>query len=149
MNKQAVNTNALNVKDAQNNMPVIAVNDFKEALQASIGLSPLATGTKFESDDLVNADTVRLIDFDWAEYVEHAGEPNEREVKFTIWQVEVTAMDGEITRGYYQGGTVLNKLARAIEEKGLFGELSAYGININAHWGKTAGKNDILLIDIL
>ena len=146
--KKEVNTNALGVKDTKNK-PVIAASDFKEALQSSIGLSPLATGVKFESDDLVEADKVHLTAFDWVAYTENEGGADERDVKFTIWAVEVTDTSGNITKGYYQGGTVLNKLARAIEEKDLFAELAAFGIDINVHWGKTSSKNDILLIDII
>ena len=148
--KKEVNTNAVAVKDTQAGALAINSKDaFKELLQGSIGLSPLATGQKFESDDLIEAAGVHLVDFDWVEYTENAGETDERDVKFTLWAVEVTDMSGGITKGYYQGGTVLNKLAKTIEDNDLFDELAEYGIDVNVRWGKTAKKKEIVLIDIL
>lgn len=147
-----VTTNALNVKNADTKIAVPELDAFKAELQASIGLSPLAVGVKFETDDLVNAKSVRLLDFDWVEYTENVGEPDEKDVRFALWAVELIDENDETDTpilGYHQGGIVLNKLAEAVEQKGLYEAMKTYGIDINAHWGKTSAKKQILLVDIV
>lgn len=126
----------------------VTYDQFVEALQAELGLSPLAVGEKFESDDIVKADTVTLWDYDWVDYTENAGTDKERQVHFSIWKTTVER-GGKVIEGYYQGGVVLNKLATAIAANGLQNEMHEYGIHIKAEWGKTSGKNEILLVKIV
>ncbi len=129
--------------------PLMSEKAFMDMLQGAIGVSPLAVGTKFETDDLIAAVSVRLYDFDWVDYVENAGKPDEREVHFTVWSTIVTDTDGNKIEGYYQGGTVLNKLATAIETKNIRAEMEKYGIGISVSWGKTNSNNKIALITIV
>ncbi len=125
-------------------------SDFSALLQGAIGISRLAVGHKFTTDELVKSPTVTLRDFDWVDYVENAGTPNERNVHFSVWAVDVATNDGNQTiSGYYQGGTVLNKLADTIESNNLRREMEKYGIPITVSWGKTNNKNDIAVITIL
>lgn len=117
-------------------------------MQGELGLSPLAVGEKFESDDIVKADRVTLWAFDWVEYTVNEGTDKEENVRFALWKTTVER-SGKRVEGYYQGGVVLNKLATAIGKKGLEAELQKYGVNIKAEWGKTSSKNEILLITIV
>lgn len=125
---------------------------FLDMLAGEIGLSSLAVGEKFSSDDLVKADVIHLFAYDWVEYVESAGTPEERDVRFALWGVELREEDGtgdfKATRGYYQGGTVMNRLALAIEKNNAADDFARFGINIKCKWGKTRDKNKILLVEI-
>lgn len=126
---------------------------FKQMLQGEIGLSPLAVGTKFESDDLVHADRVHLLDYDWVDYYENEGTPDEKHVNFALWAVEISNEDGKgdyITEtGYYQGGLVMSKIAKAIERNNAYDDLRKFGIDVKCEWGKTNAKNPILLVTIV
>lgn len=118
-------------------------------LQGEINLSPLAVGTKFDSDDLVKADYVKLKEFDWVEYVENEGTEKERNVRFALWAIDV--QNGEkVEQGYYQGGIILNKIATAIgKSEKLLDDFNRFGVIIKCEWGKTSSKNDILLVKVL
>lgn len=126
---------------------------FLEMIQSSIGISDLAVGKKFDTDDLVKADMVRLLDYDIVSYLENEGAQNEREVNFAVWSVEVSNEDGTgvmtTETGYYQGGTVMTKIAKAIARHGAYEDLRKFGIAVKCRWSKTSGKNDILLVDII
>lgn len=141
--------NEIETKGKEVNTPaLIAENMFKESLQGALGLSPLAVGEKFESDDLVAADKVTLWAYDWVNYTENEGTDKEREVNFALWKATVER-GGVVIDGYYQGGTILNKLARHIANNNLERELETYGVDISAEWGKTSSKNDILIIKVI
>lgn len=135
---------------AQDERPAAAAtyDQFVELLQGELGLSPLAVGEKFESDDIVKADNVTLWDYDWIDYTENAGTDKERNVHFAIWKTTIER-NGKTIEGYYQGGVVLNKLATAIGSHGLQNELHEFGVKIKAEWGKTSGKNEILLVRVI
>lgn len=132
---------------------VISESDFRDLLNSEIGLSPLAYGTKFESDDLVRAENVILTDFDIVEYIQGEGTDKEKDVRFALWRVkiqdDVDFDKGVYREGYYQSGAVLTKLADAIRNKGLQKELETYGVKIKAKWEKTSANNPILTITIL
>ena len=127
--------------------------DFLAELQSAFEVSPLAVGVKFSSDDLVNAARVVLRGFDWVDFtkkVDVNGVTTERDVQYSVWSVELWEKgDKEPTIGYCNGGITLNKLAKAIDQKGLQAELASYGVEINARWDKTSNRNSILLIDIV
>ncbi len=124
-------------------------SEFVDVLQGALGVSPLAVGQKFTTDDLIDAVKVTLRDFDWVDYVERAGDEDEREVHFTVWSTTIINDDGDEIDGYYQGGTVLNKLATAIETKNLRREMGEYGIHVSVSWGKTNNKNKIALFTVV
>lgn len=144
MNKNEIETTAQKAVPAQ----AASYEEFVSLLQGELGLSPLAVGEKFESDDIVKADNVTLWDFDWVDYTENAGTDKERNVRFAIWKTTLEK-GGKTYEGYYQGGVVLNKLATAIGSHGLQNELHEYGVKIKAEWGKTSGKNEILLVRVI
>lgn len=127
--------------------------EFTELLQSAIGLSPLAVGEKFSTDDLIAAESVTLWAFDWVDYVENEGTADEKNVHFALWKtiIEVKEKSGETVaiEGYYQGGAILNKIAQAIADNNAYTELGTYGIKIRVEWGKTSGKNPIALITVL
>lgn len=120
-----------------------------DILQGELGLSPLAVGEKFESDDLVQSADITLWAYDWVNYIENEGTDKEREVRFALWKTTLTDRKGVTREGYYQGGAILNKLATAIGANGLENEMAEYGVKITAKWGKTSSKNDILLIQVV
>lgn len=134
------------VANVTKNVPAEPFNPaaFIEELQSVISLSPLAHGTKFESEDIVNAEDVVLNDLDIVEYKKSDGE----EVRFAVWRCETT-IKGEKYDGYYQSGAVLTKLADHILENNQIENVRAHGIRINATWGKTSTKNNIVLVDIV
>ena len=130
-------------------LPPLSIADAVSKLTAAIGVSPLAVGTKFESDDLVNADYVRLKDFDWISYRENKGSDDEKEVNYSLWSVTVYN-DDKIENGYYQAGVVLGNLARSIEEDVQLREfMDTYGICVIVQWSKTNSKNPIITVQIL
>lgn len=122
-------------------------------LQSEIGISPLAVGTKFETDDLVAADGVKLKDFDLVEYTEDEGGKNEKHVRFYVWAVEVSNKDRQggytVESGYYQGGTVMNKIAETIRRYNAESDLHNFGIDVKVEWGKTSSGNKIALVTVL
>lgn len=127
--------------------------EFRDLLNSEIGLSPLAYGTKFESDDIVSAEVVILTAFDIVEYVQGAGTDREKHVRFALWRVRLQDA-GDISantyqEGYYQSGAVLTKLADVINNKGLRNELEQYGIKIKAKWEKTSANNTVMTVTIL
>ena len=144
MNNKVVETTAT----AANNPAVMEESAFKALLQGAIGLSPLATGEKFSTDDLVEMSNVTLWDYDWVDYTEGEGTRDEKYVRFALWKV-TAERDGVTVDGYYQGGTILNKLAATIQTNNAGEELRKYGVKIKVEWGKTNAKNDIALITII
>lgn len=123
--------------------------DFNQLLQSSLGVSPLAYGDKFESDDLVNAKAVTLTAYDFVSYTENAGTAKERDVRFAVWRATIIDDDDVQRDGYVQGGLVLTKLADVIEDKGLQAALEQFGVNIECTWGKTSSNNNILQVKVI
>lgn len=141
--------NEIEAVGTETNRPAMLTADaFKASLQGALGLSPLAVGEKFESDDLVKADKVTLWEFDWVDYTKNEGKPDEENVHFALWRVTVENK-GDITEGYYQGGVVLNKLATHIQSENIGEELSTFGVEIRAEWDKTSSGNKILKITVV
>lgn len=141
--------NALVTTDERYNVVLESAEQLADFLQGEIGLSPLAVGKKFESDDLVKARSVMLNAYDWVDYLEQEGTDKEKHVHFSLWAVEVVDENGETEYGYYQGGTILNKMALALDKSNGADALVRYGVKIKCEWGKTNSKNDILLISVV
>lgn len=126
-------------------MVVTTYEQLSDFVGEAIGTSPLMEGTKFSSDELIAADVVILRDVDWVDYIQDEGEPSERAVHFSIWSVEV---DGE--KGYYQAGTVFNKIARALERNpSAYQVFRENGLRIKCTWGQTSSKNKIVLVSVV
>lgn len=130
---------------AQKDTPVaIATRDsFFDTIEQSIGVSPLAVGRKFTSDDLVDADFVQLLDYDFVDY-----DASDEHVHFAVWRVSVEN-DGEDVEGYYESGTVLTKVAHVVHDNKMDDELHQFGIPIKCDWGKTSSGNRIILVNIV
>lgn len=139
------------------NDKIVAISNAAELsafLNAEIGTSALMVGTKFSSEDLINAETVTLLDFDWVDYIKDEGTSEEQHVHFSVWSVLVehdTGANGVIAEeGYYQAGTVFNKIARALERNPAACEaFRQYGQKIRCSWGQTSSKNKIVLVSIV
>ncbi len=145
-NKKIIETTGSASRPLTDTLSQTAFNDF---LQGAIGVSPLAVGVKFTTDDLIDAISVVFTNFDWVDYVENAGNDDEREVHFSVWSTTIVNDDGNTVEGYYQGGTVLNKLAVAIDTNDLRREMERYGIHVSVSWGKTNNKNKIALFTVV
>lgn len=123
---------------------------FLTLVQSAMGVSPLAYGRKFESDDLVAAiSPVTLTELDLVDYKENEGTPNEKDVHFALWRVTVETSQDTFEDGYYQSGTVLTRLGDYIRNAGLENDLRTYGVKIKASWGKTTGGQKILKVDLV
>lgn len=123
-------------------------------LNDAIGTSPLMEGKKFSSDDLIAADVVILRDFDWVDYVQDEGTKDEKVVHFSIWAVEVGHEDGTgdvlTETGYYQAGTVFNKIARTLENNpAALDVFRKHGQRVKCSWGQTSSKNKIVLVTVV
>lgn len=117
-----------------------------------IGTSPLMTGTKFSSEELIMAEYVVLRDFDWVDYIQNEGTEEEKEVHFSVWTVDVVtdAGDNISDSGYYQAGTVFNKIARALEKNpSALQVFRENGLRIQCSWGQTSSKNKIVLVSVV
>lgn len=77
--------------------------------------SPLMTGQKFTTEDLMSVDRVCIIDADLVDYEKGDGEP----VHYAVVTVVIpTDKDEEPTVGYYCGGMILTKLIDGIINRG-------------------------------
>ena len=139
----------------ENENAIVATQEQLTAfLSDVIGTSPLMEGKKFSSDDLIAADVVILRDFDWVDYVQDEGTTDEKDVHFSIWAVEVGNEDGTgdvlTETGYYQAGTVFNKIARALEKNPTALDMfRKYGQRVKCSWGQTSSKNKIVLVTVV
>lgn len=126
----------------------ITQSAFVQVLQTTLGVSDLAYGTKFDSDDLVTAKDLFLTDYDFVSYTENAGTPKERDVRFAVWRVVLDRGNG-FEEGYTQGGIVLTKLADGIEKNNLRPQMEAFKIHVKCAWAKTGSNNNVLTVSIL
>lgn len=129
-------------------------DSYTAMLQGELGLSPLAVGTKFETDDLLKANNVHLSAFDWVDYIKDEGGEKEEKVHFALWAVEVGTLNKktseiEYESGYYQGGVVLNKLAMALERNDALDDFAMFGVDVTFRREKTSSGNPIVLVDIM
>lgn len=128
----------------------VEVAEFQREMQASLGVSPLAFGTQFLMDDLVDAENVLLYDVDIASYKDGEG----RDVRFAVWRVamqtDVDVDKGEWRDGFIQSGVVLTKLADAILDDPEKQELlHKFGLPVSLKWDTTKSKNKIITVTIL
>lgn len=111
-----------------------------EVASLALTASPLMTGKKYETDELLTAHAVMLKDVDTVDYT--AGD---EAVHFGVFRV--VPLDKQMKpcneEGYYNGGAVLTKLADNIISANMAEAMRVHGLIVKLEKKKTSGGNTL------
>ena len=108
-----------------------------EKLNKVVGGSPLESGTKYETADLVG----KIVHFQAVDSVEYFDEEKGENVKYSVWA---------LSDGYYRGGQQLNEIHAAIcEDEELEEEFLKFGLTVMLTLTKTKAGTQFVKVAIL